>query len=302
MTGLRGAGKTTIAGLLQKKGFAYLTIPHFIADEELPLDKLNPEMNYVIEEITDVDQIDSFKEKDDVLLIRIDAPPEIRIERLTERQKSQNGKEGSYDEVLAFERNLLEDEDISKQQLAPVFRMANVVIKNDSDFETLQKKVERMIEDLSKKFVFKKPSDDGFFMEIAQVAAKRSRCSKRKVGAVLAKNKQILALGFDDTPRHVKHCNENGCPGCAKQELNLPCICAHAEENLIAQAAYHGLSTQETSIYTTESPCLRCTQIIINAGIKEVIFNQDAPLNEMTYALFKEANITLKPRKIDVSL
>lgn len=298
MTGLKGSGKTTIAAYLQKKGFVYVPLPHFLSDEEPPFHKMTPDMNYVIEAITDLDQIEELKQKDDVLLVRIDASTEFRLERLAEQQKRQNGKDGSYDEMLAFERNMLEDEEMIKQQLAPIFKAAQVIIKNDADIEILQKKIDRMLEDLNKKFAFKKPSDDGFFMDIAQVVAKRSRCVRRKAGAVLVKSKRVLALGFDDTPRHIKHCNENGCPGCDKEGMQLQCICNHAEENLLLQAAYHGFSAQDAAVYTTESPCLRCTQVLINAGVKELVFNEDFPLNEMTYALLKEANISLKPRKV----
>ncbi len=297
ITGLKGSGKTTVAQYLQKKGFTYLTIPHFLAEEELPAHKISSEMNYVVESITDVEQIEVFKEKDDLVLVRVDAPAELRLERLIEQQKQQ-GKENSYDEVLAFERNILEDEELVKQQLTPVFKAAQIIIKNESDLDTLQQKLERMLADTSKKFTFKKPSDDSFFMEIAQVIAKRSRCVKRKVGALLVKQKRMLTTGFDDTPRHIKHCNENGCPGCNKEGLQMQCLCNHAEENVIVQAAYHGLSTQDAIVYTTDSPCLRCTQILINAGIKELVFNEEAPLNEMTYALLKEANVSLKPKKV----
>ncbi len=299
MTGLKGAGKTTVAQYLQKKGFSYLTVPHFLSDEELPLNKISQEMNYVLEEITDVEQIDSFKEKDDILLVRIDTPTEIRVERLTEQQKQQNGKETSYEEVLAFERNLLEDEELIKQQLMPVFKAAQVVIKNDADMDALHKKVDRMLTDVSKKYILKKPSDDSLYMELAQVVAKRSRCVKRKVGALLVKDKRMLAMDFDDTPRHIKHCNENGCPACNKEGMQLQCLCTHAEENVILQAAYYGIRTQDATVYTTDSPCLRCTQVLVNAGIKELVFNEDAPLNEMTYALLREANVSLKPRKIN---
>ena len=298
ITGLKGSGKTTVAQYLQKKGFNHITIPHFLSDERLPIEKINTEINHVAEYITDVDQIDLLKEKDEVLLVRVDAPAEIRVERLTEQHKQQNGKESSFDDVLEFERNLLEDEEVVKQQLSPVLKAANIVIKNDSDKESLQGKIDRMFADIIKKYTLKKPSEDGFFMEIAQVVAKKSYCVKRKVGAVLVRQKRILALGFDDTPRHIKHCNENGCPGCNKEGLQMQCLCNHAEENVIVQAAYHGVSTQDATVYTTDSPCLRCTQILINAGIKELVFNEESPLNEMTYALLKEANVSLKPRKL----
>ncbi len=298
ITGLKGSGKTTVAQYLQKKGFSYLAIPHFLSDEELPLNKISQEMNYVLEEITDVEQLESFKEKDDILLVRVDTPTEIRLERLTEKQKQENGKETSYEEVLSFERNLLEDEEIIKQQLIPVFKAAQVVIKNDADIDTLHKKVDHMLVDVSRRYVLKKPSDDSFYMEIAQVVAKRSLCIKRKAGALLVREKRVLVMDSDDTPRHIKHCNENGCPACNKEGIQLQCLCMHAEENVILQAAHHGISTKDAIVYTTDSPCLHCTQVLINAGIRELVFNEDAPLNEMTYALLREANVSLKPKKI----
>jgi|SRR3989344_310653 len=299
ITGLKGSGKTTVAQYLQKKGFGYLSVPHFLTDEELPLEKINTEMNYAVEAITDLDQIDAFKEKDEVIVLRVDAPTELRLERLMEQQKQQNGKDVSYEDVLAFERNVLEDEQMIKQQLTPIFKAAQIVLKNDSDLDTLQKKVDHILADTNKKFTLKKPSEDGLYMEIAQVIGKRSRCVKRKVGALLVKNKLVLTMGFDDTPRHIKHCNENGCIGCNKEGLHIQCICNHAEENVILQAAYHGVNTQDTTMYTTESPCLRCIQVLINAGIKELVFNEEFPLNEMTYVLLKEANVSLRPRKIN---
>ena len=106
-------------------------------------------------------------------------------------------------------------------------------------------------------------------------------------------------MGFDDTPRRIIHCNENGCPAC--NDLISPslhaCLCSHAEENAIIQAAHHGVSAQDAILYTTESPCLACTKIIINAGIKEIVFNQEHALAEMAYALLQQAEISVKPKK-----
>lgn len=299
MTGLKGSGKTAIAQYIEKKGFARITPPEVGAESASWFQTLSPDMNYVVDTIAEPERIDLLKQKDDVVVVRVESPAELRLERLIEQKKQVEEKEYSYDEVLEFEKIILDDEEALKQQLVLIVKTTNVIIRNDNTLEMLYKKVDQMMADLAKKFTFKKPSDDAFFMEIAQLIAKKSRCSKRKVGAALVKNKRILAMGFDDTPRRILHCNENGCPAC--NDLTNPslhaCLCSHAEENAIIQAAYHGVSAQDAILYTTESPCLACTKIIINAGIKEIIFNQEHALTEMAYALLQQAEINVKPKK-----
>ena len=112
-------------------------------------------------------------------------------------------------------------------------------------------------------------------MEIAEVVAKRSNCCRRHVGAVIMKDNHILSTGYNGTPRGVKNCFEGGCPRCActvKSGTNLEeCLCTHAEQNAICQAAYYGHGIAGGTIYVTISPCLTCAKLIINAGIKDVV-------------------------------
>ncbi|MBI1972398.1 hypothetical protein HYS50_00140 [Candidatus Woesearchaeota archaeon] len=298
LLGLQGSGKTTVTHHIEKKGFAVITLAEKEPETDTHALKLSSEQNYVIDHISTSQQMEFFKEKDDLILVKVDAPSDIRLERLIELRKQQEQREYAYDEVLTFEHEILTEEEPRKEQLVSLSKKANIILRNDQDLETLYKKIDRMMTDISKKFTLKKPSDDSFYMEIAQVVAKKSRCLKRKVGAVLVKNKRILALGFDDTPRHIRHCNENGCPACNQGDLQSPCLCNHAEENVIIQAAYHGISTQEATVYTTDSPCVRCTQTLINAGITELMFNEDIPLNDTAYSLLKTANITVRARKL----
>ena len=298
LLGLQGSGKTTVTHHLEKKGFAVITIAEKEPETDVDTLKLSSEQNYVIDHISTSQQMEFFKEKDDMILVRVEAPSDIRLERLIELRKQQEQREYAYDEVLTFEHEILAEEDQGKEQLLSLNKKANIILRNDQDLDTLYKKIDRMTTDISKKFTLKKPSDDSFYMEIAQVIAKKSRCLKRKVGAVLVKNKRILTLGFDDTPRNIKHCNENGCQACSKEDMQSPCLCNHAEENVIIQAAHHGMSTQDATLYTTDSPCLRCVQILINAGITELMFNEDIPLNDTAYSLLKTANITVRARKL----
>jgi dCMP deaminase len=143
-----------------------------------------------------------------------------------------------------------------------------------------------------------RPDWDEYFIRIAQVASTRSNCIKRKVGAVIVRDKRIISTGYNGTPRGTKNCNEGGCPRCnslASSGTRLDeCLCSHAEENAITQAAYHGTSVKGGTIYTTFAPCLMCTKMIINSGIQEVVYNMDYPLNDVVFRLFEQAGVGIR--------
>ena len=140
-----------------------------------------------------------------------------------------------------------------------------------------------------------RPDWDSYFMQIAHVVKLRANCSRRMVAAVIVKDKRIIATGYNGTPRGVKNCFEGRCPRCAG---NAPsgsaldeCICSHAEENAIVQSAYHGISTKGATMYVTLNPCLTCAKRIINAGIKEVIYDEEYRFSEQTKALLAEGGV-----------
>lgn len=133
-------------------------------------------------------------------------------------------------------------------------------------------------------------------MEIARVVATRSTCLRRQVGAVLVKNKQILATGYNGVPRGIVHCTERGClrdqlgiPSGERQEL---CRGLHAEQNAIIQAAYHGVAINGAELYCTLQPCITCAKTLINAGVVAVHYCGDYP-DELSLELFKEAGTRL---------
>lgn len=114
----------------------------------------------------------------------------------------------------------------------------------------------------------KRPSWDEYFLEIAKVVATRSTCDRANVGAVIAKNKVILSTGYNGAPRGLPHCDDVD-----HEIVDGHCIrTAHAEANAIAQAAKNGTPIEGASIYLTISPCYDCFKIIVNAGIKEVVY------------------------------
>ena len=126
-----------------------------------------------------------------------------------------------------------------------------------------------------------RPDWDHYFMEIAQVVSKRSTCLRRSVGAVIVKNKQILATGYNGTPKGMPHCGE---VGCLREQLHVPsgknhelCRGIHAEQNAVVQAAVHGVSVEGGTLYCTNQPCVVCTKILINAGIERIVYKDPYP-------------------------
>lgn len=132
-------------------------------------------------------------------------------------------------------------------------------------------------------------------MEIAHVVKSRGNCLRRKVAAVVVKERRIISTGYNGTPRGITNCCEGGCARCASDVPSGSglgdCICSHAEENSITQAAYHGISLKDSTIYVTLSPCLTCAKMIINAGIREVIYDEEYCFSDQTRALLAEAGV-----------
>jgi len=144
-----------------------------------------------------------------------------------------------------------------------------------------------------------RPSWDEYFLEMAQLVAKRSTCLRRRVGAVIVKEKRILATGYNGAPSGLKHCIEIGC---IRKKLNIPsgqrhelCRALHAEQNALIQACLHGISVKGATLYATTQPCVICAKMLINAGIKEIVITEGYP-DEMAMSFLKQAKI--KVRKI----
>ncbi len=140
----------------------------------------------------------------------------------------------------------------------------------------------------------KRPPWDEYFMSIAQLVAGRSTCLRRSVGAVIVKDRRILATGYNGAPAGLPHCDETGC---IREKLNVPhgerhelCRGIHAEQNAIIQSANYGTGISGSAIYTTHHPCSVCAKMIINAGIRRVISADDYP-DELASELLAQAGI-----------
>lgn len=141
-----------------------------------------------------------------------------------------------------------------------------------------------------------RPTHDEYFMEIANVVAKRSTCLRIHVGAVIVKEGQILSTGYNGAPHGFEHCLDIGC---IREKENVAhgtrhelCRAVHAEQNAIIQAAIHGVSIEGGTVYCTHQPCILCAKMIINAKMKRVVFQNGYP-DEMSIQFLKQAGIEI---------
>ncbi|HRZ15051.1 MAG TPA: cytidine/deoxycytidylate deaminase family protein [Candidatus Omnitrophota bacterium] len=148
-----------------------------------------------------------------------------------------------------------------------------------------------------KKPVHKRISWDEYFMQIAFLVSQRSTCLRRHVGAVIVKDKRMLATGYNGSPSGLEHCLDTGC---LRQKLKVPsgqrhelCRGLHAEQNAIIQASLYGISVKDSTIYITNQPCVICAKMLINAGIKEIVMSEGYP-DELAMQFLKEARIRVR--------
>ena len=141
-----------------------------------------------------------------------------------------------------------------------------------------------------------RPSWDEYFTDIVELIASRSTCLRRKVGAVLVRDKRILSTGYNGAPSGIKHCLD---AGCLRDDLKIPsgerhelCRGLHAEQNAVIQAALHGVSIKGSTLYCSNLPCIICSKMLINAGIEKVIIN-DYYRDDFSEGLLREANISV---------
>lgn len=134
-----------------------------------------------------------------------------------------------------------------------------------------------------------RPSWDEYFMELAQVVAKRSTCNRRSVGAVLVRDKRILTTGYNGSPPGLPHCTDEGC-----LMVDGHCVRAiHAEQNAIIQGALHGIDLRGATCYVTSSPCVHCTKMLIGAGIKRIVY-LDAYTEQIGFDMARQAGVVME--------
>ena len=138
---------------------------------------------------------------------------------------------------------------------------------------------------------------DEYFMEMAKLAARRSTCLRRQVGAVIVQDKHVIATGYNGAPKGIPHCAELG--GCYREQNNIPsgerhelCRALHAEQNAIIQAATYAQGIDGATIYITHQPCVICAKMIINAGIERIVVDDGYP-DDMAVDILEEAGLRI---------
>src|SRR5882724_9790591 len=324
LTGKNASGKGEVAKFLQTRGFHYYSLSDVLREElkhrhmtptrdhltrignelrekygpsilaERIMKKLAESQNYVVDSFRNPAEVEAFRQRPDYVLWAVIASPAARFKRIKARAREKDPMTLAH--FVAVENREAKNADPNKQAIDACVRMSDERIPNNGTLAALHK---RLVVLLTKNLkAVKRPSWDAYFMHIARNVASRSNCLKRKVAALIVKDGRIISTGYNGTPRNTKNCFEGGCPRCnavgpSGQNLS-DCYCSHGEENAIVQAAYHGISIKDSTLYTTFSPCLLCTKMIINAGIEEVVFNQDYPLAGPAHALLKEAGVKLR--------
>jgi dCMP deaminase len=324
VSGLNGAGKGEVVSYLEARSFYGYSLSDVIRDDLRErgveesrermietgnairgalgpgglalrlMDRLQPDRNYVVDSVRHPEEVAVLRARTSRFkLIWVEADEALRLERI--RARGRSGDPETREELRRLEERELGSDDPSAQQLLAVRDLADVILENNGTREELHASIQ---EALGQSFFFERPSWDEYFMSIARVVASRSNCVKRKVAAVVTRDRRIISTGYNGTPRGVRNCNEGGCPRCnafAEGGTRLDeCLCSHAEENTITQAAYHGVTVRGGTIYTTLSPCLTCTKMIINAGIDEVVYSSEYPLGETALELLREAGVKLR--------
>lgn len=324
LTGKNGAGKGEIAKYLQERGFHYYSLSDVLRETaqkeglevtrdtlvalgnrlrgergagalaEAIFSRLDPEKNYIVDSVRHPSEVAVLRRRKDFCLVQIKAPQRLRFERLKLRAREKDPR--TFEEFVALEEKEAASSESSDQQLDKAIALADFTLDNAGPLKMVQDQARELLLSLSKKE--ERPDWDTYFMGIAKAVALRSNCMKRKVAAVIVKDLRIISTGYNGTPRGVKNCSEGGCPRCNSVEPSGKgldeCLCSHAEENAIVQSAYHGVAVKDSMIYTTFSPCLMCTKMIINAGIREVVYHVGYPMSEISLRLLTEAGVKVK--------
>ncbi|CAH2355561.1 deoxycytidylate deaminase [[Candida] railenensis] len=257
---------------------------------------LNWRTNFVISHMRDIEMLETLQKRPFFLHISIDAPLQLRFQRSI--------KAGSDDTSSGLTQFVLDNDKLLFAPENPLIEINNQaqikIINTSSSIKDLYIKLsELVLTDMSRL----RPTWDSYFMRLADLAALRSNCMKRRVGCVIVRGNRVVATGYNGTPRNLTNCNEGGCPRCNKGQgsgagLNT-CLCLHAEENALLEAGRDritgiGSASDRGVLYCNTCPCLTCSIKIVQSGIKEVVFAQSYSMDDLSHKVMSEAGIVLR--------
>jgi dCMP deaminase len=325
IVGTSCSGKGTVAKFLQEYGYHYVSLSDMLREdaEEKGLDSRErqvlidlgnkyreaygagglmvraiqrikqPAAAYVFDSIRNPIEVEALRTAfPQTLIFSVDADPQVRYGKEQERERKTGRKAApSYERFLEIESSENSDNPLA-QQLRATMQSADLHLWNDFT-PAFFDKLERIVHHIPNLDARKKPFPQ-YFMGMAHQASTRSTCSKRKVGAVLVKDRYILTTGYNGTASGAIDCNAGGCNRCNDPTIKSgtrldECVCLHAERNAIDQAAMRSMPTEGTTIYTTNFPCNDCAERIVDAGVANVYYNtmyagsDEAVLRFLTY-------------------
>ncbi len=328
VTGFFCSGKDTLAAVLQAKGFEHISLSDMLREElrergeaitianltrvgnELrreagpgvlaarALERMDYARNWVVTSIRHPAEIANLRQRPDFVMVFVEADQRLRFERSLSR-----GREGdppTFEDFAAAEDQQMRPEggDPAAQALAACRELADDRIENNATLEEFRERVVKFLGRALFEYFLPRPSWDEYFMMMAEVAAMRGNCVKRRVGAVIVLERQILSTGYNGTPKGITNCCDGGCPrgsSVADSGGSLEaCLGVHAEENALIQAAAHGVRIRGATLYCTLCPCSYCAKSIINAGIAEVVYRDVYAMDDVTARLFQEAGVKLR--------
>ncbi|KAH3678194.1 hypothetical protein WICMUC_001623 [Wickerhamomyces mucosus] len=330
ISGTLGSGKTEVARYLTLKGFQYIDFDRNVIttdgliDEEVEAkdgdeDEINkfttrlsindqnneliPDLkfkdieamidyvtknwleNFVFTDINSKDDLIKLSKRPFFLHISIDAPLKIRYKRYNE--DNNNIKIMEFIEVSDFQN--------FNNSLCEIISQSTIkIINKSSNIEGLYSQLDQLkLLDPTRL----RPNWDSYFMRLADLAALRSNCMKRRVGCVIVRDKRVIATGYNGTPRHMKNCNEGGCHRCnhgnGSGAALSTCLCLHAEENALLESGRDRIGINST-LYCNTHPCLTCSIKIVQTGLKEVVYTQSYSMDELSSKVLKEGGVILR--------
>ncbi|KAH8696977.1 cytidine deaminase-like protein [Phaeosphaeriaceae sp. PMI808] len=247
---------------------------------------------WVTTDIWDDKVVDALLRRPFFLLVSVDAPVSVRWKRFNDRCVAKQLTPPTLEDfVLQNDEHLF----APGTGLSALFQRAQLKLLNsNTSLSSLHDAIGSL--NLTNEARLR-PSWDQYFMQLADLAAHRSNCMKRRVGCVIVREKRVVSTGYNGTPRGMTNCNQGGCPRCnaaAKGGTDLStCLCLHAEENALLEAGRDRIGGSAT-LYCNTCPCLTCSVKITQVGISEVVYNQGYMVDTLTAKIFEESGVRLR--------
>ncbi|EOA84586.1 uncharacterized protein SETTUDRAFT_163491 [Exserohilum turcica Et28A] len=247
---------------------------------------------WVTTDIWDAAVVDALLKRPFFLLVSVDAPVQVRWQRYHSRCIA---NQIAPPTILDFVQQNDQHQFAPKTGLSGLSYRAQLNLLNSTTSVASLRAAIRALNLTDEARL--RPSWDHYFMELADLAALRSNCMKRRVGCCIVREKRVISTGYNGTPRGMTNCNEGGCPRCnsaAKGGAALStCLCLHAEENALLEAGRDRIGGNAI-LYCNTCPCLTCSVKITQVGITEVVYNQGYLVDDQTAKIFDEGGVKLR--------